>query len=147
MCFSFTWSGTHGVRRRAFMRTIAVAAILFAALSLCADGAQAAPWCAQYNTGLNECHFYFIPPMHGCAFRERRNLLAEFIRESILDWQGLAKAPSARLLGIPDCQCHAGSSDDHRPQKLLDVLINLFYPTSIYRGKEAKGVGLFFVSV
>jgi hypothetical protein len=40
------------------MRTIAVAAILFATLSLRADGAQAAPWCAHYNTGLNDCNFY-----------------------------------------------------------------------------------------
>jgi hypothetical protein len=39
------------------MRTIAVAAILFATLSLCADGAQAAAWCAHYNTGLNDCNF------------------------------------------------------------------------------------------
>jgi hypothetical protein len=40
------------------MRTIAVTAILFAALSLCSNGAQAAPWCAHYNTGLNECNFH-----------------------------------------------------------------------------------------
>jgi len=40
------------------MRTITVAAILFATMSLCADRAQAAPWCAHYNTGLNACSFY-----------------------------------------------------------------------------------------
>jgi hypothetical protein len=40
------------------MRTMPVAAILFTALSLCADRAQAAPWCAQFNTGLNACSFY-----------------------------------------------------------------------------------------
>jgi hypothetical protein len=39
------------------MRTITVAAILFATLSLCGDGAQAAAWCAHYNTGLNDCNF------------------------------------------------------------------------------------------
>jgi len=40
------------------MRTFTVAAILFAALSLFGNGAQAAPWCAQFNTGLNACSFY-----------------------------------------------------------------------------------------
>jgi hypothetical protein len=35
--------------------------------------------------------------MLGCAFRERRILLGEFIRESVLDWQGLAKAVSPLL--------------------------------------------------
>jgi uncharacterized protein DUF3551 len=40
------------------MRMIAVATTLFAALSLCSNGAQAAPWCAHYNTGLNDCNFY-----------------------------------------------------------------------------------------
>jgi hypothetical protein len=40
------------------MRTIMVAAILFAALSSFGNGAQAAPWCAHYNTGLNACSFY-----------------------------------------------------------------------------------------
>jgi hypothetical protein len=39
------------------MRTVAVIAILFAALCLC-NGAQAAPWCAHFNTGLNACSFY-----------------------------------------------------------------------------------------
>jgi hypothetical protein len=42
------------------MRTIAVASLMFAALSLLSDGAQAAPWCAQYggrNGGTN-CGFY-----------------------------------------------------------------------------------------
>jgi hypothetical protein len=44
-----------------FMRTIAVVPILFAALSLTADGAQAAPWCAQYGGGRGggtNCGFY-----------------------------------------------------------------------------------------
>jgi ABC-type uncharacterized transport system substrate-binding protein len=36
--------------------------------------------------------------MPGCAFGERRILLGEFIRESELDWRGLAKALSAQLL-------------------------------------------------
>ena len=40
------------------MRTIVVAAILFAALSLLCNGAHAAPWCAHLNTGLNACSFY-----------------------------------------------------------------------------------------
>ena len=40
------------------MRIAAVAATLFAALSLCSNGAQAAPWCAHFNTGLNDCNFY-----------------------------------------------------------------------------------------
>ena len=40
------------------MRTIAASAILFATMSLCAAGAQAAPWCAHLNTGLNTCSFY-----------------------------------------------------------------------------------------
>jgi Protein of unknown function (DUF3551) len=40
------------------MRTIVGVAILLAALSLCSDGAQAAPWCAHFNTGLNDCSFY-----------------------------------------------------------------------------------------
>jgi hypothetical protein len=40
------------------MRTAAVKAILFAALSLFSNGVQAAPWCAHFNTGLNACSFY-----------------------------------------------------------------------------------------
>jgi hypothetical protein len=44
------------------MRTIAVVSILFAALSLSTDGAQAAPWCAQYGGGGQgggtNCGFY-----------------------------------------------------------------------------------------
>ena len=40
------------------MRTITVAAIMFAALSLFGNEAQAAPWCAHLNTGLNACSFY-----------------------------------------------------------------------------------------
>jgi Protein of unknown function (DUF3551) len=49
--------GTQFVRE-APMRNIIVAAILFTAVSLCADGAQAAPWCARLNTGLNACSYY-----------------------------------------------------------------------------------------
>jgi hypothetical protein len=40
------------------MRTIVVAASLLAMVLLCSDGAQAAPWCARYSTGLNACNFY-----------------------------------------------------------------------------------------
>jgi Protein of unknown function (DUF3551) len=40
------------------MRIVAIAAIVFGTMSLCADGAQAAPWCAHYSTGLNACSFY-----------------------------------------------------------------------------------------
>jgi hypothetical protein len=42
------------------MRTIAIASLMFATLSILPDGAQAAPWCAQYggrNGGTN-CGFY-----------------------------------------------------------------------------------------
>jgi hypothetical protein len=28
------------------------------ALALFGSGAQAAPWCAHFNTGLNDCNFY-----------------------------------------------------------------------------------------
>jgi hypothetical protein len=40
------------------MRTLAISAIVYAVASFCAGGAQAAPWCAHYNTGLNACSFY-----------------------------------------------------------------------------------------
>ena len=40
------------------MRRMAVAAVLFAAFSLFDSEAQAAPWCAHYNTGLNARSFY-----------------------------------------------------------------------------------------
>jgi hypothetical protein len=44
------------------MRTIALVALLFAALSLGTDAAQAAPWCAQYGGGDKgggtNCGFY-----------------------------------------------------------------------------------------
>jgi hypothetical protein len=46
------------------MRTIAVASIMLATLFLSADGAQAAPWCANYGGGGNgggggsNCGFY-----------------------------------------------------------------------------------------
>jgi hypothetical protein len=40
------------------MRAIVVAASLLTMVLLCSDGAQAAPWCARYNTGLNACNFY-----------------------------------------------------------------------------------------
>ena len=40
------------------MRTFVGVATLFAALSLLNTAAQAAPWCAHFNTGLNDCNFY-----------------------------------------------------------------------------------------
>jgi hypothetical protein len=40
------------------MRAIVVAASLLATVLLCSDGAQTAPWCARYSTGLNACSFY-----------------------------------------------------------------------------------------
>ena len=40
------------------MRTIVVATSLSAMVLLWSNGAQAAPWCARYNTGLNACNFY-----------------------------------------------------------------------------------------
>ena len=40
------------------MRTLAISAVVYAVASFCAGGAQAAPWCAHYNTGLNACSFY-----------------------------------------------------------------------------------------
>ena len=40
------------------MRAIVIAISLSATVLLCTDGAQAAPWCARYNTGLNACNFY-----------------------------------------------------------------------------------------
>jgi len=40
------------------MRPIVIAISLSATVLLCADGAQAAPWCARYSTGLNACNFY-----------------------------------------------------------------------------------------
>jgi hypothetical protein len=50
------------------MRTIAVAAILYAALSLCSNGAQAAPWCAHYNTGLDDCSFHSFQQCRAAIF-------------------------------------------------------------------------------
>ena len=43
------------------MRSIAIVSIMFATLSLCANEAQAAPWCAQYGGrggGGTNCGFY-----------------------------------------------------------------------------------------
>ena len=40
------------------MRAIALAAMLFAALTLFGNSAQAAPWCAHFSTGLNDCSFH-----------------------------------------------------------------------------------------
>jgi hypothetical protein len=41
------------------MRVLAVTVALFAALSLCqCGGGSAAPWCAHYSTGLNDCSYY-----------------------------------------------------------------------------------------
>jgi len=44
------------------MRTVAIASFIFATLSLLPDGAQAAPWCAQYGGGRGgggtNCGFY-----------------------------------------------------------------------------------------
>jgi hypothetical protein len=44
------------------MRPIAIASLMFATLSLLPDGAQAAPWCAQYGGGRGaggtNCGFY-----------------------------------------------------------------------------------------
>ena len=40
------------------MRTIVIAVIVFAALSLFGNRAEAGPWCAHYNTGLNACSFF-----------------------------------------------------------------------------------------
>ncbi len=35
-----------------------IAIILLAALCLYGNDARAAPWCAHFNTGLNDCNFY-----------------------------------------------------------------------------------------
>ena len=35
-----------------------ITAIVFAAACLCGNAAEAAPWCAHFNTGLNDCNFY-----------------------------------------------------------------------------------------
>ena len=35
-----------------------IVAIVFAAACLCSNAAAAAPWCAHFNTGLNDCNFY-----------------------------------------------------------------------------------------
>ena len=40
------------------MRAIVIAISLSATVLFCTDGAQAAPWCARYSTGLNACNFY-----------------------------------------------------------------------------------------
>jgi len=40
------------------MRPIVIAISLSATVLLCIDGAQAAPRCARYSTGLNACNFY-----------------------------------------------------------------------------------------
>jgi hypothetical protein len=40
------------------MRAIVLAAMLFAALLLFGNAAQAAPWCAHFSTGFNDCSFY-----------------------------------------------------------------------------------------
>jgi hypothetical protein len=42
------------------MRIMAIVTILFAALSVDSNGAQAAQWCAHFNTGLNDCNFYSL---------------------------------------------------------------------------------------
>jgi hypothetical protein len=74
--------------------------------------------------------------MHGCALGEPWFLLAEPIRKSIFGRRELAKTPSAKPLGVSNCRATlSGSSDNHRPMKLLDVLINLFYRTLIYRDR------------
>ena len=40
------------------MRAILPATTLLIALLLTGAAAQAAPWCAHYSTGLNDCGFY-----------------------------------------------------------------------------------------
>jgi hypothetical protein len=40
------------------MHTIAVVSIMFAAPLLCTNGADAAPWCAEYGFGGTNCGFY-----------------------------------------------------------------------------------------
>jgi len=40
------------------MHTIAEVSIMFAALLLCTNGADAAPWCAEYGFGGTNCGFY-----------------------------------------------------------------------------------------
>jgi hypothetical protein len=91
------------------MRTIAVVSIMFATLLLCANGADAAPWCAQYGTGGTNCGFHSFEL--GCAVGERRILLSEFIRGSVLDRRGLAKAVSTLL----EKQSAVGVSRKPRP--------------------------------
>jgi hypothetical protein len=41
------------------MRVIVICATVLAALSLPSNEAHAAPWCAHYNTGLNDCGSYY----------------------------------------------------------------------------------------
>jgi hypothetical protein len=39
-------------------RLVRIVFIAFAVACLGSSAAEAAPWCAHFNTGLNECHFY-----------------------------------------------------------------------------------------
>ena len=85
------------------MRPIVIAISLSATVLLCIDGAQAAPRCARYSTGLNACNFYSFQQCMCFAIRRRRSLRAESIRKSTVDGQSGAQDLSARLLTPGGC--------------------------------------------
>ena len=41
------------------MRTSLAVTMMFSAVSFFSAGTQAAPWCARYSTGFNDCHSFY----------------------------------------------------------------------------------------
>ena len=78
------------------MHTIAVVSIMFAAPLLCTNGADAAPWCAEYGFGGTNCGFYSFEQ---CQAARSGN--GGFCSQNSFEnpyWTGLAKALSTQLL-------------------------------------------------
>ena len=80
------------------MHTIAEVSIMFAALLLCTNGADAAPWCADYGFGGTNCGFYSFEQCQAARSGNGGFCSQNSIRESVLDRKGLAKALSTQLL-------------------------------------------------
>jgi hypothetical protein len=88
--------------RRNSMHMMLMGSVLLAALSL-SQGAQAAPWCANYGGGGtgggggSNCGFYSFDQLHGRALGKRWILRAQSLRELIFGRTGFAQTLPPRL--------------------------------------------------
>ena len=80
------------------MHTIAVVSIMFAALLLCTNGADAAPWCAEYGFGGTNCGFYSFEQCQAARSGNGGFCSQNSFENPYWTGEALAKALSTQLL-------------------------------------------------